>query len=113
MHRAARTDVHGRSPHPTQRLQDSLDGCFVDARSRVALAALPCACALVGRCAVHEVIYLLIRKTGCYGDGSHNAVAGLASVSASGASAVIELKVSNGMTPYSLPAATEDVVDCF
>jgi hypothetical protein len=48
------------SPHPTQRLHDPLDRCFVHARSRVALAALPCARALVGPCAVHEVIDLLV-----------------------------------------------------
>jgi hypothetical protein len=65
MHRAAGADLHRRGPHPTQRLHDSLDGCLVDARPRVALAALNRARALVGRCAVHEVIDLLIRETCC------------------------------------------------
>jgi hypothetical protein len=68
MHGATGADLHRRSPDPAERLHDSLDGRFVYASSRVALAALPRASALVGRCTVYEAIDLLVRETGRDGD---------------------------------------------
>lgn len=59
-------------------------------------------------CAVHDVIDLLVGQTGGYGYRSDDTIAGLATVSSSGASALSELEVSNYMSPYSLPAAAAD-----
>ncbi len=75
MHGATRADMHCWIPNPAQRFHDSFDGSLVDAGRRVAYAALSRACALVGCCAVHEIIDLLIGKTYCDGNRSRNAIA--------------------------------------
>src|ERR1700732_3257564 len=93
MHGASRADLHCRRPPPAQRLHDSLDRCFVDTSSRVALSPLPRARAFVNCCAVHEIVDLLVWKACCDCYRSHNAVTGLPFVSSSRASAVIESKM--------------------
>src|ERR1700736_1963343 len=79
--RAAGTDLHGGRPDPAERIHDPLDGGFVDARARIALAPFACAGALVNGRAVHEIVDVLVRKTRSDGDGADDAVAGLAVVS--------------------------------
>jgi hypothetical protein len=94
MHGASRTDLHRRRPHPAQRLHDSFDRRFINARSSVALSTFPFARALVDRRAVHQVIDLLIRPPGGNRYGPNNTIAGLAAVSSSPAPPVIKLKMS-------------------
>ena len=96
---AAGTDLHGRRPHPTQRLDHPLDGSFVDASSCVALAAFPSARALVHSRSVDEVVDLLIGKTGRYGYRSDDAIASLPFVTGSYPASIIKLKVSNLFGP--------------
>src|ERR1700689_4750887 len=62
---------------------------FVDAGARVANAALARAGAFARRGAVHQIIDVLLGKTGCDRDGAHDAVAGLAAVSGGRAAAVV------------------------
>jgi hypothetical protein len=82
---------------------------LLDARSRVALAALLSARSLVGCCTVHKIVDLLVWQTSCDCYRSDHAIPGLAFVSCSGASAVVELEVSND-APHSLPAVAADAV---
>jgi hypothetical protein len=94
MHGASRTDLHRRRPHPAQRLHDSFNRRFINARSSVALSTFPFAGALVGRRAVHQVIDLLIRPPGRNRYGPNNTIAGLAPISSSPAPSIIKLKMS-------------------
>jgi hypothetical protein len=113
MHRASRTDLHRRRPHPTQRLHDSFNRRFINARSSVALSTFPFASALVHRRTVHQVIDLLIRPPGRNRYRPNNTIARLAPVSSSQAPPIIKLKMSAhisfgsslAMISISLPAS--------
>jgi hypothetical protein len=94
MHRASRTDLHRRRPHPTQRLHDSSNRRFINARSSVALSTFAFTRALVHRRTVHQVIDLLIRPLGRNRYRPNNAIARLAPVSGSQAPPIIKLKMS-------------------
>jgi len=94
MHRASRTDLHRRRPHPTERGHDSFNRRFINARSSVALSTFPFTRALVHRRTVHQVIDLLIRPPGGNRYGPNNTIARLAPVSGSQAPPIIKLKMS-------------------
>jgi hypothetical protein len=113
MHGATGADPHRRSPDPPQRFHDSLDRSLIDTRSRVALAALPSARALVHRCSVDVVVDLLIGKTGRDGYRSDDAIAGLPFVTGSYPASIIKLKVSNLFGPLLAPGCGSGCCDFF
>ena len=94
MHGASGTNLHRWRPHPTQRLHDSFNRRFIDARSSVALSTFPFARALIDRRTINQVIDLLIRPPGRYRYRPNNTIARLAPVSSSPAPSIIKLKMS-------------------
>lgn len=94
VHGASRTDLHRRRPHPTERLHDSFNRRFIDARSSVALSTFPFARALMHRRTIDQVIDLLIRPPGRNRYRPNNTIARLAPVPSSPAPPIIKLKMS-------------------
>src|ERR1700719_4314125 len=90
MDRAAGADLHSGRPDPTERIHDTFDGGFVDARARIALAAFSGAGALVNGRAVHKIVDMLVRETRGDCDGADDAIAGLAAVSGGTAASIVE-----------------------
>jgi hypothetical protein len=94
MHSATRADLHGRRPHPTERFHDSLDGRFINARSRVAHPTFSFAGAFVDRRAVYHVVNLLVRPARGNRYRADNTIPSLALVSGRQPSPIIKLKMS-------------------
>lgn len=100
----ARANFHCRRPLPTQRFEQLARGPFIDACSRVALAALSRAGALALRQFVHSIVDLLVGKSCSDGDGPHHAIARSAFVPGRFSAAIIELKFTEaGLTSRALP----------
>ena len=83
------TRLGSRSPSPTKRLHDSLDGLYTP------VLTLPGADSLVHRCAVHEVIDLLEAQICGDCNRSHDTIPGFSFVTGCRATAVVESAVSN------------------
>ena len=93
MHGAAGADLHRRRPDPAEGIHDTLDRRLVDARARIALAALSAAGALVNGRAVHQIVDVLVGESRGDGDGADDAVASLAAVSGSATASIIESEI--------------------
>src|SRR5579872_396483 len=110
MYGATGADLHGRRPDPAQLSHHTVNRGFVDASARVADATFARAGALARRGAVHHVVDVLVGKTGRDRYGTHDAVTGLAMVSGSRTTAIMESEITrsrhagNGVTRLSARA---------